>query len=106
MSLQVGAGAVVSGMLPLEHDLVSIGAGAVVESSAFVEGHMLEALKFNYTPCAVGARAWVQQGARVMPGVAAAAGTRLLPASTVLPGEALAEGTLWGDGVPANPLGR
>lgn len=104
--LQVGAGAVVSGRLPLEHDLVSIGEGAVVESCALVEGHDLEALKFTYRRCSVSPSCWVQQAARVMPGVTAGAGTRLLPASTVLPGEALADGTLWGGGVPASPLGR
>ena len=56
--------------------------------------------------CSVGGGAWVQQGARVMPGVAMGAAARLLPACTVLPGEALGEGTLWGGGVPASPQGR
>lgn len=43
--------------------------------------------------------------ARVMPGVSMGDGARLLPACTVLPGEALGERTLWGGGVPASPLG-
>lgn len=40
-----------------------------------------------------------------MPGVSTGDGARLLPACTVLPGEALGESTLWGGGVPASPLG-
>lgn len=41
----------VMGRLPLERGLVSIGAGAVVESWAFVEGHFMEQMAFSYRPC-------------------------------------------------------
>ncbi|GAB4817358.1 hypothetical protein N2152v2_004404 [Parachlorella kessleri] len=101
----VGKRVLVTGFQPVEIPHVSIGDGAVVESSAFVEGHYIEAMHFNYQHCSVGERAWVQQGSRVMPGVRMGAGARLLPGCTVLPGEALGDGTLWGGGVPANPLG-
>ena len=49
--VQVGRGAVLMGYLPLERYQVSIGAGAVVEGQAFVEGHYLEALAFTYSTC-------------------------------------------------------
>jgi len=39
------------GYLPLERYQVSIGAGAVVEGQAFVEGHYLESLAFTYNTC-------------------------------------------------------
>ena len=39
------------GYLPLERYQASIGAGAVVEGQAFVEGHYLEALAFTYSTC-------------------------------------------------------
>lgn len=51
MHVQVGEGAVLMGHLPLERTLVSIASGAVVGSSALVEGHYLESLMFNYKPC-------------------------------------------------------
>jgi hypothetical protein len=59
--------------------------------------------RFIYATVKVGARCWVQEAARVMPGTEMAAGSRLLPASMVLPGEALAERMVWG-GLPAEPL--
>jgi carbonic anhydrase/acetyltransferase-like protein (isoleucine patch superfamily) len=103
LGFDVGAGAVLLGYQPIESALVSIGAGAVVESAAALDGHYLEFERFVYAAVKVGAGCWVQEAARVMPGTEMAAGSRLLPASMVLPGEALAERMVWG-GLPAEPL--
>ncbi len=104
VGFEVGRGVQLLCCAPLERTLVSFGAGAVVDSGCQVEGHYLEPLKFKYHATSVGARAWVQAGARVMPLVSLGDGARLLPASTMLPGEAVLPGWVWGGGVPASPL--
>jgi non-ribosomal peptide synthetase-like protein len=104
VGFRVGRGAQLLCRAPLERTLVTLGAGSVVEGGCQVEGHYIEPLKFKYHATSIGARAWVQAGARVMPLVTFGDGARLLPASTVLPGEALLPGWVWGGGAPASPL--
>jgi amino acid adenylation domain-containing protein len=103
LGFKVGTGAVLLGYEPVESALVSIGAGAVVELAAALDGHYLEFERFMYATVGIGAGCWVQEASRVMPGTEMAAGSRLLPGSMVLPGEVLAERMVWG-GLPAEPL--
>ena len=91
LGFKVGAGAVLLCYQPTEAALVSIGAGAVVESAAALDGHYLEFERLVYSTVKVGAGCWVQESARMMPGTEMAAGSRVLPGSMVLPGEVLAE---------------
>lgn len=100
---RVGRGAVMLTRLQLESSLVSYGDESVVETGCQVEGHYLETLKFKYHPTSAGRRAWVQSGSRVMPQVVMEDCSRLLPASTILPGEVVNKGWIWGGGMPASP---
>ena len=103
VGFSIGTDTMLSSRLQLERSLVRYGRGAVVDSGCQVEGHYLETLKFKYHPTSMGEQAWVQSGSRVMPLVQMGARSRLLPASTVLPGEVVEPGWVWGGGMPAGP---
>lgn len=50
-AVQLGKGVLVTGYQAVEIPHVSIGDGAIVEGSAFVEGHYIENMRFNYKSC-------------------------------------------------------
>ena len=103
LGFSVGDGAVLLGVQPHEAAMVSIGANSVVEAGAQVDGHYLEFLKFIYHSVKIGEGCWVQEGARLMPSTEMKEGSRVLPASMVLPGDTLEERMVWG-GLPAEPI--
>lgn len=90
--------------LPLEQSLVSFGDDVVADTGSIIEGHHLENLKYKYYPTHIANRCWIQNRARMMALVNVKDGARVLPASTVLPGETIDAGWVWGGGSPATPL--
>jgi carbonic anhydrase/acetyltransferase-like protein (isoleucine patch superfamily) len=104
LGFSVGKGVILLGPQPLESRLISIGEGTVVESGASVDGHYMEYQKFIYHQVSIGDECWIQEGARVMPFTRMENGSRVMPASMVLPGDTLAEKSIW-CGLPAEPIG-
>ena len=105
LGFKVGKGAILLGPQPLESSLISIGEGSVVESGASIDGHYMEYQKFIYHKVAIGENCWIQEGARVMPFTQMKNSSRVMPASMVLPGDTLDEGSIW-CGIPAEPIGK
>lgn len=105
LGFRVGEGAILLGVDTPESKLIKIGAGSVVEFGAMLDGHYLEFQRFIYHKTRLGERAWVQEGARLMPATVMKNDSRILPGSMVLPGDVLEERMVW-SGMPAEPLSR
>lgn len=103
LGFKVGKGAILLCAQPLESSLIEIGEDSVIESGGKLDGHYMEYQKFIYHSVRLGERCWVQEGARVMPLTVMNDGSRVMPASMVLPGDSLAEGSVW-CGLPAEPI--
>lgn len=103
LGFTVGRGAILLCPQPLESGLIEIGEDSVIESGGKLDGHYMEYQKFIYHSVRLGERCWVQEGARVMPYTVMNDGSRVMPASMVLPGDSLAEGSVW-CGLPAEPI--
>jgi len=104
LGFKVGKGTILLCPQPLESALIEIGEESVIESGGRIDGHYMEYQRFIYHKVSIGNRCWVQEGARVMPYTQMKDGSRVMPASMVLPGDVLDKNAIW-CGLPAEPIG-
>uniref|UniRef100_A0A7S0R4G1 Uncharacterized protein n=1 Tax=Chlamydomonas leiostraca TaxID=1034604 RepID=A0A7S0R4G1_9CHLO len=103
LGAKVGRGSVLLASIPGETDILEIGDHVVVEAEASVDGHSIEAGKFEFAPIKIDSNCWLGAASRLMPGTSMQLGSVLDYHGVAMKGEQLIAFTRWA-GNPAVPV--